>query len=111
MDFTFNNTNIKAFFDTGENPPIAEFLYLHNHPLIRPNFILQLEDQILRLNDRVVSGKTVSTKVVDELVEISIEIGTQVTSIYKEESARAVLLAFRKSYLLCNSLGLLIKPA
>ncbi len=110
MDFTFNNTNIKAFFDTGENPPVSEFLYLHSHPLVRPNFILQLEDQILRLNDRALQGKNVSTRVIDELVAISIEIGSKVTSIYKEETAKEILSAFRRSYLLCNSLGILIKP-
>lgn len=105
MDFTFNNTNINAFFETGLNPPVSELIYLHTHPLVRPNFILQLEDQVLRLSEKRIPGKASN-----ELSRIAISLGTLLMNIYDEQASKEILNEFRKSFILCNSLGVAIKP-
>lgn len=111
MDFTFNNINIKNYFETGENPPISELEYLHSHPLVRPNFILQLEDQILRLQERTTMGNPAPKKATEELIEAAIIIGSVIPHLKDEKAVQAVLEAMRTCYRVCNSLGIEIKPA
>lgn len=45
FDFTLSNNNILDFF-TGKSDtaPVNEFKYLHSHPMIRPNFLTEIED-------------------------------------------------------------------
>lgn len=44
FNFSFSNPKIKDYFFKDSEPPVSEFMYLHSHPLIRPNFVKQIEE-------------------------------------------------------------------
>lgn len=47
-DFSFKNPEIGNWFafEPDSEPPVRQFMYIHEHPLIRPNFITELELEI-----------------------------------------------------------------
>lgn len=106
LDLTFDNRIISSYFETGDNPPVSELLYLHRHPLHRPNFIMQLERQISEVGKEIVS-KNIKGKVVTDLENIAIKIGTSLP-LTNEQNAVVILEEFRKSYLLGKTLGITI---
>lgn len=48
-DFCFSNPEIGNWFN-GEDtpPPVKHFKYLHTHPLVKPNFLTEIEAEILK---------------------------------------------------------------
>lgn len=48
-DFCFSNTEILNWFEGKVvPPPVKQFKYLHTHPLVKPNFITEIEGLILK---------------------------------------------------------------
>jgi len=108
IDFTFNNTYIKKYFDTGENPPIKEFLYLHEHPMVKPNFILELEKQ-LRGMTIVIQSKNIKGAIINDVTNIAIRIGAELANNpLNEDNAKAILTEMRNGYQLGLKLGVKI---
>lgn len=103
MDFTFTNQKINAYFlgdDT--NPPISELVYLHTHPLVRPNFINEIEDLVLKTGQHIQS-KNIKGYPVESMAAIAISIGTKMPT-FNEESAPLILEELRKLYVICNQI-------
>ncbi len=45
MDLTLSNSNIGSYFNgTSDSPPIEELKYLHTHPLVKPNFLIEISN-------------------------------------------------------------------
>jgi hypothetical protein len=103
MDFTFNNTNIKSFFEGNTaDAPVAELIYLHAHPLIKPNFIIQLEQMILDAG-QVLKARRMQGRPVEELISIALDIGQSLPDI-TSDNATKILVRMRDAYVLCNNL-------
>lgn len=109
-NFTFENKLILDYFEGNGEPPVDILLYLHEHPLVRPNFVMQLETQILEATDKLnMLGPNSSP--VKELIDIAIKMGQLLPLIRDRENAIKTLEQFKRSFLLCKKLGVSIKPA
>ena len=109
LDFTFSNTTISHFFKTGYEPPVNELLYLHSHPLVKPNFINQLEDLAINIGKELEAKKITSGYIVDKLVEITITTGRCLDDLTKDEQTPiTLLLAMRDLYLIGTQMGLIV---
>jgi hypothetical protein len=106
MDFTFSNASIKDYFERGANPPTSELLYLHAHPLIKPNFINQLEKMMSEVGGIMVD-KGIRGKTLDDLYQMALRIG-EILPVLDRTNAADVLLEMRKAYTLGKSLGVSI---
>lgn len=104
LDLTFENSTIKKYFETGQGPPVQELLYLHQHPLHRPNFIGQLDRQLCKLGEYIIS-KNIKGKVVTDLENIAIKIGTSLP-LANKDNAESILSEFRKVYLMALSFNI-----
>lgn len=103
MDFSFSNTKILTFFDgSDENPPVDEIIYLHVHPLIRPNFLVELDELVLQAGQRLQSMK-ITGFAVQEMTRIAGEIGRELPGI-NEDNALKVLKEMRNLRRLCLQL-------
>lgn len=102
-DFTFKNKLILSFFNYEEVPaPVREIIYLHEHPLVKPNFIVELIELVEKTNNHLISKK-ISGHPIDEFTSIAIRIGQQLPKL-TEENAPLVLEEFRKLYKICNQI-------
>lgn len=101
-DLTFNNPNIKLFFEEKtDDPPVGEFLYVHTH-ILQENFLTQLEvlihvaDEILIKNPKKagvgIKIKSAAERFAKMLGEID------------EKAAKEILFELRTIYKLCNVL-------
>lgn len=96
------NTNISNFLEGDDSHiPVSELLYLHTHPLIRPNFLTQIDDLVNKVGTKIIE-KNVKGKVIMDLSIIAIEIGTKLDNI--EDNTEELLLTIRKLYQLCINL-------
>jgi hypothetical protein len=103
-DFTFNNDRIKAYFNGNDAyVPSSELLYLHSHPLIRPNFLTEIEDTIKQTTDLMVKRK-MKGPLVDRFTNLVKEYGVEVNN-FTELNAPKTLDVLRRIYQLC--LGIL----
>lgn len=103
MDLSFSNTNIKDFFNGSDAYiPTRELIYVHTHPLIRPNFVNELETLLLKAGD-ILIAKNMKGHPVEELAKVAIEIGSSLPGI-NEDNAGKILFSMRKAYKLCNQI-------
>lgn len=102
MDYTFQNTLIKRYFD-GDNSyvPTSEIIYLHKHPMIRPNFMMELSEMIRDAGELMIKHKL--THYADKLTNIAIRMGKELPDV-NDANAKAVLETMREAYTLANEL-------
>lgn len=100
-----DNEGISKFMEGNDSYiPISELQYLHTHPLLRPNFLTEIDDLIKEVGQKIIDKK-ISGKPIDELQEHAIDIGILLnTPIISEDSGRKILFSLRKIYKLCNKL-------
>lgn len=103
MNFSFDNTKVAVFF-SGEDsdPPIDELIYLHTHPLIRPNFLVELDELVIMAGHKL-KAKNMSGYPVQELIRIATEIGKALPTI-NSDNALSILLEMRNLKNLCVGL-------
>lgn len=100
MDFSFNNSQIFDFFKGSDTyVPTSEFLYLHSHPLIKPNFLDQIEAMINKATIKVKS-RNINGVLVNQLVQMTKDLGVELSSV-TEENAAQILVILRKVYSTC----------
>lgn len=103
-DFSLANPEIKTWFETGKgSAPIRQFVYLHEHPLVRPSFITEIEVLIhntgLHVIRRNITGKIIE-KFVRQAEEFSTALGKYILS-KEENDAMSVLEALRGIHRSC----------
>lgn len=104
-DFSTSNPDIKDWLDQKtENPPVREFLYLHEHPLIRPNFISEIEVLIYETGQHMV-GKNINGAPANKLVALSETFANRLNDFVgdrTEDGAKEVLESLRGLYRICK---------
>lgn len=104
-DFSLSNPELKAWFTSGTGPtPVREFIYLHEHPLVRPNFISEIEvlihDAGLHIQARNISGAIVQ-RLVDAAEKFSGALKAYLLG-RSDEAATGVVEALREVYKICT---------
>ena len=101
LDFSFNNPRIRNYFEgSDEYVPVEELLYVHSHPLVRPNFLAQIES-ILNLTAEHIIEKSMKGKPINKFVQLTENLGKLLPGISKENSAE-VLKVLREIYSHCG---------
>lgn len=102
-DFTFNNKMIRDYFE-GDNSylPTSELIYLHEHPLIKHSFLIEMEKLINKTSEFLVK-KNYQGAMVNKFINLTISLGAELPTINKQ-NAPNVLEILRKIYILCNTL-------
>lgn len=103
-NFTLDNLVILEFFEGSASPPISELLYVHERPLLRPNFLTQIDDMVneasILLEKKGVS-KNGSTH--RKLADIAIKLGSQLPNLTRT-NATVVLETLKDLYILCKKI-------
>lgn len=103
-DFSLASPAIKSWFDKNSDAsPIREFMYLHEHPLIRPNFVSDIEVLIYDTGQHMLR-KNVSGAPANKLVSLAEAFAAQLNVFVEdrtEESAGDVLERLRDLYQIC----------
>lgn len=103
MDLSFSNTLISNYFSGDEEyKPVNELLFLHTHPLIKDNFITQIESKINSTTD-LIDRRKIRGKSVDKLIDQTIRLGKIMPDL-NEQNAPEVLDAFREINKICDQL-------
>ena len=101
IDFSFNNPRIREYFEgSDEYIPSEELVYVHTHPLIRPNFLAQLES-IVNLTAEHIIEKSMRGKPVNRFIQLTENLGKLLPGISKDNSAE-VLKVLRDIYSHCG---------
>lgn len=102
-DFSFDNISIKAYFEGSDTYiPVSELMYIHSHPLVRPNFLDQLEKLILRTNE-LIQAKNIRGAVIERLADHAMKFGAELPTI-SQENAPTILSHLREIYRICTGL-------
>lgn len=103
-DFSVTNPSIKAWLDRdSEEAPVREFLYLHEHPLIRPNFVSEIEVLIYQTGQHMLS-KNISGAPANKLVSLAETFAHLLNDFVQdrtEDSALSVLGSLRDLHRIC----------
>ncbi len=103
-DFSLSNPKIKSWLDgNSSDSPGQEFLYLHEHPLIRPNFISQIEVLIHETGQHMLA-KSISGSPAKRLVSFAETFATRLGTFAQErnnDTSEEVLESLRDLYQLC----------
>lgn len=103
VDLSLKNESIKDYFLGSDfYVPVSELIYVHEHPMIRPNFLADLEVIILRTS-KLMEDKNIKGKVVDKFLNLTIKLGQELPVISKENAPR-ILSTLRAVYMLCTKL-------
>ena len=96
-----NNELIRNYFKgSDEYIPIAEFMYLHEHPLIRESFMSEIEISINKASI-VLEKKNIKGKVLDDFINLTKKLGALCSDI-NQDNAPLILNELRDIYKLCN---------
>lgn len=103
-DFSFSNPQIKDWFDgKTDTVPVRQFVYVHEHPLIKPNFVAQMDGLIYEAGRSLVA-KNIKGAPANKLVDKS-KIFVKALEVFlldkNEVNAENVLKALRDIYVLC----------
>jgi hypothetical protein len=103
IDFTFNNKLIQDYFN-GDNSyvPVSELIYLHEHPLIKASFLIELEIMINKTITRI-EEHNVQGILVERLIDATMKIGAELPVI-NQQNAPNILEQFRIVYNVCKKL-------
>lgn len=104
-DFSLANPAIKSWLDRNSDAsPVREFMYLHEHPLIRPNFVSDIEVLIYDTGQHMVR-KNISGAPANKLVSLAEAFAARLNVFAgdrTEDGAGEVLESLRDLYQLCN---------
>lgn len=104
-DFSIKNPDISDWLNRkSSNAPVREFLYLHEHPLIRPNFLSDVEVLIFETGQHMLQ-KNISGTPANKLLSISETFASRLNTFVAgrdEDSAKDVLESLRDLYTLCT---------
>lgn len=104
-DFSFANPEIRSWFDRNSTAaPVRQFVYLHEHPLVRPNFIAELDVMIYETGAHI-QAKNITGSPIKRLQKLAKEFADALTKfvVEKEEgSAEKVLLSMRELHTFCR---------
>lgn len=102
-DFSFTNTQIKEFFE-GSNSyiPVSELLYVHSHPLIKPNFLAEIES-LINITGEIMVQKKMSGAPVKKFTSLAQDLGRELPEL-TEDNAVSVLGTLRDIYKLCTTI-------
>lgn len=102
-DFTFNNPFIRDYFlGSDAYVPVPEFLYVHSHPLIRPNFMMEIE-VLINNTSEYLQMKNMKGGPVKRFVHLAQSLGA-VLPIQDESKASEALRILREIYTFCNKI-------
>jgi hypothetical protein len=102
-DFTFNNPFIKNYFlGSDEYVPVAEFMYVNSHPLVRPNFIGDVE-ALIEQTAEFMFARSMKGGPVNRLATLAQNLGT-LLPVQDESKAAEALKVLREIYTLCNKI-------
>ena len=101
MDLSFSNELIKNYFEGSDDYiPVTELIYVHEHPLIKGSFLVELEHTINRTTEELLRTNTKGV-VLDKFIDATIKLGAELNDISKE-NAPNILMHLRTVYQLCN---------
>jgi len=102
IDLSFNNISIANYFN-GDNSyvPISELMYIHTHPLIRPNFLTNIETLINQVATKI-AAKPINGVPATDLANYAVKLATELQDL-TEENAPVVLGLLRVIYTYCNN--------
>lgn len=102
-DFSFDNPQISGYFKgSDEYIPTSELIYIHSHPLVKPNFLDDLEYLILR-TAQLIEQKNIRGAVIEKFATLAMKFGAELPTI-NEENAPTILSHLREIYQLCTAL-------
>lgn len=102
-DFSINNPQIKAYFNgSDEYIPSSEFMYIHTHPLVKPNFVDHIESMINR-SAVIIEKRSIRGVVIEKFTDLAIKLGAELPNV-TQETAPVVLSHLREIYKLCKNL-------
>jgi hypothetical protein len=103
MDLSFNNELIMQYFNGDDSYiPSSELIYLHEHPLIRDCFLVQIE-RMVHETAQLFERKNMRGSVVQKFIDSTIKIGAELPNLNKD-NAPIVLNELRSVYWLCKGL-------
>lgn len=104
-DFSAKNPDIKSWLDRdSDTAPVREFLYLHEHPQVRPNFVTDIEVLIYETGQHMIS-RNISGAPANKLVSLAETFAGLLNDFVQDRSegrAESVLGSLRDLYRLCN---------
>ena len=103
IDFSFNNPEIRKYFNGDDScAPIRELVYLHNHPLVQPNFVEEINQIVIAATETLAIKKvSKESKIVKELERLCVELGKTIPNV-QIENPEETLLHLRSIYNLCQ---------
>jgi hypothetical protein len=103
VDLSFGNYRIRQYFEGSDAYiPAAELLYVHTHPLIKPNFLNEMES-FINLTAKEMADRNMKGVIVDKFVNHTKALGVQLPAITNQNAA-VILAALREIYKLCISI-------
>lgn len=105
ISFLIEDNEIIHKFLNGDdsNIPVSEFMYLHTRPLLRPNFLTQIDDLVNKVGRKIVAIK-LTGKPIDDLTGMAIRLGQAMDGEITEVRAQLILLTLRDIWKLCIDL-------
>lgn len=96
------NESIKNFLE-GSNDyiPVSEFKYLHERPLLRPNFLTQIDDLVRETGEKMIE-RNISGAPIEHLTKVAVVIGQQLEGEMTDTKAERALFALRDLYKFCT---------
>lgn len=104
-DLTMNNPDIKKYF-SGDNsyPPVSELIYIHTHPLVKNNFVHEINMEVNRAGQKLVDSKIPSnSKIVIDIYDLALRLGESMGTL-ELENPEEVLGILREVYQLCKTI-------
>lgn len=103
IDFSLKNTLISDYFKgKTDSQPLAEFTYIHAHPLVQPNFVSEIET-LIHLTAEFMVSKNMVGKPVNKLFTLAESLG-KLLPMDTEDKASEALGVLREVYQFCNKL-------
>lgn len=106
-DFSIENPQIRAWLNRESDAvPVRQFIYLHEHPLIRPNFLSDIEVLIFATG-RHMNARSISGAAGKRLLAFSEAFANNLEVFVRdrtEDAAQNVLESLREIYLLCEKI-------
>lgn len=101
-DFSLSNIQISHYFSGSDAyTPTSELLYVHSHPLVRPNFLAEIEVLINQASEVMVQRKMTGAPV-EKFTKLAQSLGSQLPEL-NDKNAAAVLGTLREIYWLCKT--------
>lgn len=97
FNFNLTNPNISNFLNGDGDPPVTEFLYLHKHPFIRPNFLTDIEFILRQACDKAIKDNVPAESYIPMLTEHGVILGSNIEE-PDEEKVKLILNSIKTLY-------------